>query len=94
MLLNLIGALDAPTAGTIRLNGRNLTTASRAMIRRHTVSFVFQSFNLFPGLTALENVQFGADVAARAGAARGGPGGTGPGRARRPGGLLAPYRGR
>ena len=68
MLLNLIGALDAPTAGTIRLNGRNLTTASRAMIRRHTVSFVFQSFNLFPGLTALENVQFGADVAPRAGA--------------------------
>ena len=70
-LLNLIGALDAPTAGTIRLNGRDLTTASRArrtMIRRHTVSFVFQSFNLFPGLTALENVQFGADVAGRAGA--------------------------
>jgi putative ABC transport system ATP-binding protein len=71
-LLNLIGALDAPTAGTIRLNGQDLTTASRAqrmMIRRHTVSFVFQSFNLFPGLTALENVQFGADVAGRAGAA-------------------------
>src|SRR6516162_3031432 len=70
-LLNLIGALDAPTAGTIRLAGRDLTTASRAqrtMIRRHTVSFIFQSFNLFPGLTALENVQFGADVAGRAGA--------------------------
>jgi putative ABC transport system ATP-binding protein len=68
-LLNLIGALDAPTAGTIRLNGQDLTTASRAertTIRRHTVSFVFQSFNLFPGLTALENVQFGADVAGRA----------------------------
>ena len=71
-LLNLIGALDAPTAGTIRLNGQDLTTASRAqrmMIRRRTVSFVFQSFNLFPGLTALENVQFGADVAGRARAA-------------------------
>ncbi len=70
-LLNLIGALDAPTAGTIRLNGQDLTAASRAqrtLIRRHTVSFVFQSFNLFPGLTALENVQFGADVAGRAGA--------------------------
>jgi ABC transporter/Cation transporting ATPase, C-terminus len=62
-LLNLIGALDAPTAGTIRLNGQDLTTASRAqrtMIRRHSISFVFQSFNLFPALTALENVQFGA----------------------------------
>ncbi len=70
-LLNLIGALDAPTAGTIRLNGQELTTASRAqrtVIRRHTVSFVFQSFNLFPALTALENVQFGADVAGRPGA--------------------------
>jgi len=63
------GALAAPTAGTIRLAGRDLTTASRAertRIRRLTVSFIFQSFNLFPGLTALENVQFGADVAARA----------------------------
>ena len=67
-LLNLVGALDAPTAGTIRLAGQDLTTASRAgrtRIRRQTVSFIFQSFNLFPGLTALENVQFGADVAGR-----------------------------
>ncbi len=67
-LLNLIGALDQPTAGTVRLAGRDLTTASRAQrarIRRHTVSFIFQSFNLFPGLTALENVQFGADAAGR-----------------------------
>jgi len=71
-LLNLIGALDAPTSGTIRLAGRDLTTASRAertLIRRHTVSFIFQSFNLFPALTALENVQFGADIAGRPDAA-------------------------
>src|SRR5512146_253184 len=70
-LLNLVGALDAPTTGTIRLSGQDLTTASRAeraRIRRQTVSFIFQSFNLFPGLTALENVQFGADVAGRSGA--------------------------
>ncbi|TCN29615.1 putative ABC transport system ATP-binding protein [Kribbella orskensis] len=67
-LLNLIGALDAPTSGTVRLAGTDLTAASRserARIRRHTVSFIFQSFNLFPGLTAFENVQFGADVAER-----------------------------
>jgi putative ABC transport system ATP-binding protein len=65
-LLNLVGALDAPTSGTVRLAGVDLTRASRAertRIRRRTVSFVFQSFNLFPALTALENVQFGADVA-------------------------------
>jgi putative ABC transport system ATP-binding protein len=67
-LLNLVGALDAPTSGTVRLAGVDLTTASRAertRIRRRTVSFIFQSFNLFPGLTAVENVQFGADVAGR-----------------------------
>jgi putative ABC transport system ATP-binding protein len=67
-LLNVIGALDAPTSGTVRLAGTNLSTASRAQrtrVRRATVSFIFQSFNLFPGLTALENVQFGADVAGR-----------------------------
>jgi putative ABC transport system ATP-binding protein len=72
-LLNLIGALDAPTSGTVRLAGVDLTAASRAQrtrVRRRTVSFIFQSFNLFPGLTALENVQFGADVAGRVRAER------------------------
>jgi putative ABC transport system ATP-binding protein len=67
-LLNLIGALDTATSGTVRLAGVDLTAATRAertRIRRRTVSFIFQSFNLFPGLTALENVQFGADVAGR-----------------------------
>ncbi len=68
-LLNLMGALDAPTAGTVVLAGHDLARATRAertRIRRVTVSFIFQSFNLFPALSALENVQFGADVAGRA----------------------------
>jgi putative ABC transport system ATP-binding protein len=67
-LLNMIGLLDAPTEGTVRLAGRDVTNASRRErfeLRRTTVSFIFQSFNLFPALTALENVQFGADVASR-----------------------------
>jgi putative ABC transport system ATP-binding protein len=67
-LLNIIGALDAPTEGTVHVAGVDVTRATvsqRFEIRRRTVSFVFQSFNLFPGLTALENVQFGADVAGR-----------------------------
>jgi putative ABC transport system ATP-binding protein len=67
-LLNVVGALDVPTSGTVRLAGVDVTGASRAertRIRRSTVSFIFQSFNLFPGLTAAENVQFGADVAGR-----------------------------
>jgi putative ABC transport system ATP-binding protein len=67
-LLNMVGLLDTPTSGSVRVAGRDVTRASRAQrfaIRRSTVSFIFQSFNLFPGLTALENVQFGADVAGR-----------------------------
>jgi putative ABC transport system ATP-binding protein len=70
-LLNVIGALDAATAGHVVVGGVDITSASRADLarfRRRTVSFIFQTFNLFPGLTALENVQFGADVGGRPGA--------------------------
>jgi putative ABC transport system ATP-binding protein len=65
-LLNIIGALDAPTSGRVRIAGQDITSVSRhqrAEVRRRTVSFIFQSFNLFPALTAAENVRFGADVA-------------------------------
>ena len=65
-LLNMIGALDTPTSGAVRVAGVDVTRASqadRSMLRRHRVSFVFQTFNLFPALTALENVRFGADAA-------------------------------
>jgi putative ABC transport system ATP-binding protein len=67
-LLNLVGALDVPTSGRAVVAGHDLAHAGRNELfryRRETVSFVFQSFNLFPGLTALENVRFGADVAGR-----------------------------
>jgi putative ABC transport system ATP-binding protein len=72
-LLNLIGALDSPTEGRIEIAGRDITRASRRDLfafRRHTVSFIFQTFNLFPELNALENVEFGADVAGRGGRRR------------------------
>ena len=65
-LLNVIGALDNATAGTVRVNGVDLIGAKRRDLfefRAHTVSFVFQAFNLFPGLTAYENVRFGAEAA-------------------------------
>jgi putative ABC transport system ATP-binding protein len=71
-LLNLTGALDTPTSGEIEVAGHRLTGASRAQLfdyRRETVSFVFQAFNLFPELTALENVRFGAEIATRRNAA-------------------------
>ncbi len=69
-LLNIIGALDTPTAGSVSVGGQDITGASRSdlfALRRQTVSFIFQSFNLFPGLTALENVEFGIDVAGKRG---------------------------
>ena len=69
-LLNMIGALDTPTTGSVSIGGRDITAASRTelfALRRQTVSFIFQSFNLFPGLTALENVEFGVDVAGKRG---------------------------
>ena len=65
-LLNMIGALDTPTSGAVRVAGVDVSGASqadRSALRRHQVSFVFQTFNLFPALTALENVRFGADAA-------------------------------
>jgi len=68
-LLNMVGALDVPTRGHIRIAGQEITGAGRAELaayRRATVGFIFQTFNLFPALTAQENVQFGIDVAGRA----------------------------
>ncbi len=65
-LLNMIGALDTPTTGSVRVAGVDVSGASqtdRSTLRRHKVSFIFQTFNLFPSLTALENVRFGADAA-------------------------------
>ncbi|WP_436927707.1 ABC transporter ATP-binding protein [Halosimplex amylolyticum] len=58
-LLNLVGGLDTPTAGTVRLDGQDLASLSdddRARVRGRTVGFVFQTFNLMPRLTAVENV--------------------------------------
>jgi putative ABC transport system ATP-binding protein len=58
-LLNIVGGLDAPTRGTVRVAGHEVTTMSereRLMLRRSTVAFIFQSFGLIPTLTAAENV--------------------------------------
>jgi putative ABC transport system ATP-binding protein len=65
-LLNLIGALDRPDAGTVRCCGIDLTAADRATLtayRARSVGFVFQFYNLLPTLTALENVEAGLTVA-------------------------------
>jgi putative ABC transport system ATP-binding protein len=58
-LLNIIGGLDTPNSGTVRLGDRDLTGMTerdRMLLRRGTVSFIFQSFGLIPMLSAAENV--------------------------------------
>jgi putative ABC transport system ATP-binding protein len=59
-LVNIMGGLDRPTLGTVRYHELDLTRASDAELtrfRRRSVGFVFQFYNLVPGLTALENVE-------------------------------------
>ncbi len=60
-LLNLIGGLDVPSEGSIRIDGVNIgELSSRKLInfRLNNIGFVFQSYNLIPVLTAYENVEF------------------------------------
>ncbi len=72
-LLNLIGCLDTPSQGTIRLADRELSQRSRdelADIRRERIGFIFQSYNLIPVLTARENVEFSLSLLSRKESAR------------------------
>ena len=60
-LLNLIGCIDTPSAGRIRIAGRDVagqTPDQLADLRAHHLGFIFQTFNLLPVLTAWENVEF------------------------------------
>lgn len=60
-LLNLIGCIDRPTKGVIRIAGHDVSRRSAhdlALIRARNIGFVFQTFNLFPVLTAAENVEY------------------------------------
>jgi putative ABC transport system ATP-binding protein len=59
-LLNIIGALDRPTSGEVLFEGKSLVNFSNqdlAILRREKIGFVFQTFNLLPSLTVLENVE-------------------------------------
>ena len=60
-LLHLLGALDAPDAGRVFVEGRDLATLGerqRTLLRRQRLGFVFQAFHLVPVLDALENVEY------------------------------------
>jgi len=60
-LVNLLGGLDRPSSGSIRVEGRVVSELNKrelALYRRHTVGMIFQSFNLVNAYTALDNVAF------------------------------------
>ncbi|HEX5801931.1 MAG TPA: ABC transporter ATP-binding protein [Azospira sp.] len=65
-LLGLLAGLDQPTSGSIRLDGHEITSLdedARAVLRGRMLGFVFQSFQLLPSLTALENVMLPLELA-------------------------------
>jgi putative ABC transport system ATP-binding protein len=60
-LLNIIGGLDRPTAGQVEVDGREINSLSNTqlgLLRRDRLGFIFQSYNLIPVLTALENAEY------------------------------------
>jgi len=65
-LIGLLAGLDTPTSGTVYLGGQSLNRMNedgRAAVRNALIGFVFQSFQLLPGLTALENVMLPLELA-------------------------------
>ena len=65
-LLNMLGGLDSPTEGTITVDGKDISTLTEnelADYRAETVGFVFQSYNLIPTLTVIENVALVKEIA-------------------------------
>jgi len=60
-LMNLLGGLDTPSSGSIKVQGELISELNKqelALYRRHQVGMIFQSFNIIPSYTALENVAF------------------------------------
>lgn len=59
-LMNMLGCLDSPTYGSYMLNGENVSAMNDkelSYIRNRKIGFIFQGFNLIPGLSAIENVE-------------------------------------
>jgi putative ABC transport system ATP-binding protein len=67
-LFHILGGLTPPTSGEIHIDGRDLlkmSDAERTELRKRTVGFVFQKYNLLPTLTAEENIEIARDIAGR-----------------------------
>ena len=64
-LLSIMGCILTPTSGAVTIDGKRVTDGSQARlrdVRRRSIGFVFQQYNLFPALTALENVAYTLNV--------------------------------
>jgi putative ABC transport system ATP-binding protein len=71
-LLSIIGCILTPTAGDLTIAGQHVSTSDQSQlreIRRRRIGFVFQQYNLFPALSAAENVEYALNVKGRAGRA-------------------------
>ena len=69
-LFNIIGGLTPPTSGTIHVDGRDLrqmSEADRTNLRKTSIGFVFQKYNLLPTLTAQDNIEIARSIAGRNG---------------------------
>jgi putative ABC transport system ATP-binding protein len=69
-MMNIIGLIDTPSGGTVRINGREAASLNRrelARMRREYIGFVFQSFNLLPVLTVFENVELPLTIGGKRG---------------------------
>ena len=61
-LLSILGCILTPTVGKIMIEGSETDTRRLSAIRKKSIGFVFQQFNLFPALTALENVEYALNI--------------------------------
>src|SRR5262252_9268631 len=60
--LSILGCILTPTSGEVAIEGAPVDPKRLAEVRRKSIGFVFQQFNLFPALTAVENVEFALNV--------------------------------
>ena len=69
-LFNILGGLTPPTSGTVLIDGRDLikmSEADRTLLRKTTVGFVFQKYNLLPTLTGADNIEIARHIAGKNG---------------------------
>jgi putative ABC transport system ATP-binding protein len=68
-LFHILGGLTPPTSGVVKIDGQNLTSlddGGRTLLRRKSVGFVFQKYNLLPTLTIRDNIEIARDISGQA----------------------------